>query len=501
MAALLLGMGGPGPARGALSPTSLAVADRAVTEYGEEAIATLADLVRFRSVHAAGTENASNPEFRAMTAYLSAKAAELGLEFRDHGAVLLIGLGDSSDRLGIVAHADVQPADPAKWVRDPFTLDTESEPGRLVARGAEDDKGPLATALYAMKAIADLELPMTRRIELIVSYTEESDWDPFREFLEGYEAPEINLALDATYPVVTAEKGWGEIHLSLPSDGAAAGLSGALVSLSGGSFLSQVPEDAEALIAGAGEALERSLRAAAAEEHPVAYSVERDGELLRLRARGVSAHSMDPWEGRNAITHLADLLGRFDWPDTAAARMVGLVNDLVGTGDFAESFGDLGYEHPFMGRLTLTLATVATEQGRLTTNLSFRRPVGRSTEEVERSIREAIDGWKARTATEGLELTTLVLDPYLLEDAPHVATLLDVFRHYTGMADAGPVAIGGGTNARLLPNGVSFGPSMPGETYTGHSEHEFISRDQFLLNLKMYTAALAELCLAAPEVR
>ena len=35
---------------------------------------------------------------------------------------------------------------------------------------------------------------------------------------------------------------------------------------------------------------------------------------------------------------------------------------------------------------------------------------------------------------------------------------------------------------------------MPGATYTGHSEHEFITREQFLLNLRMYTAALAELC-------
>jgi dipeptidase D len=223
--------------------------------------------------------------------------------------------------------------------------------------------------------------------------------------------------------------------------------------------------------------------------------VERDGEGLTVRARGVSAHSMDPWEGTNAITHLAGLLVRLDWPDTAAARMVRWINDLVGTGDFAERFGDLAYEHDFMGRLTLTLATVTADDGRLTANVSFRRPVGRSAEEVEGAIRAAVDGWKERTGTGELELETKIYDPYLLEDAPHVATLLEVFRQYSGLEDAGPVAIGGGTNARLLPNGVSFGPSMPGETYTGHSEHEFITREQFLLNLKMYTAALAELSL------
>lgn len=485
-------LGGPAEQPAALSATARDAAEHAVAAYGEKSIATLADLVRFRSVHVEGTDNAANPEFRAMTEYLAGKAAELGLDFSDHGAVVLIGLGEAAERLGIIAHADVQPADPSKWASDPFTLDAQSEPGRLVGRGAEDDKGPLATALYAMKAVADTGRPMTRRIELIVSYTEESDWGPFQEFLAGYDPPAINFALDAVYPVVTAEKGWGEIHVVLPIKAEAAP-PGSLVSISGGSFLSQVPEDAEARIAGASPELEAVLRVMATGEHPVTYTVARDGEDLVVRCRGVSAHSMDPWEGRNAITHLADLLGRFDWPDTTAARMVRWINDLVGTGDFAEKFGELAYEQEFMGPLTLTLATVVADEDRISANLSFRRPAGRSADDVESAIRAAVDGWKERTGTEELDLMTRIFDPYLLEDAPHVATLLEVFRHYTGLEDAGPVAIGGGTNARLLPNGVSFGPSMPGETYTGHSEHEFITRDQFLLNLKMYTAALAEL--------
>ena len=55
------------------------------------------------------------------------------------------------------------------------------------------------------------------------------------------------------------------------------------------------------------------------------------------------------------------------------------------------------------------------------------------------------------------------------------------------------MSIGGGTNSRLFPNAVSFGPGMPGAVYTGHSEHEFISEEQLLKNLEMYTAVLVEL--------
>ena len=68
-----------------------------------------------------------------------------------------------------------------------------------------------------------------------------------------------------------------------------------------------------------------------------------------------------------------------------------------------------------------------------------------------------------------------------------------MFRHYTGRPAPAPISVGGGTQARLLPNGVNFGPAMPDEPYTGHSDHEFMTVDRLRLNLRMCTAALVEL--------
>ena len=42
--------------------------------------------------------------------------------------------------------------------------------------------------------------------------------------------------------------------------------------------------------------------------------------------------------------------------------------------------------------------------------------------------------------------------------------LLDIFKHFTGDKDAELVSIGGGTNAKLFDNALSFGPSMPGKS-------------------------------------
>jgi len=481
------------------SPRNQKIADYAVTAYADDAIETLADLVQFATYHPPDLIYTENPEFQAMRSYLENKATELGFDFEDHGPLVVIGLGESIDRLGIVAHGDVQPADPTKWATDPFTLDTTSEPGRLVGRGSEDDKGPLACALYAMKAIQDRRVPLARRIELIVAWTEEWNWDPIRELLATWEPPKINVAFDANYPVVVAEKGWGQIKITFPkvqADGDPAASEAVLESFTGGSFLSQVPEDATAEISSPNADLESALRTAAKEHPAVDFTFSLRGDRLLVTARGLAAHSSVPENGRNALTHLAALLGRLDWPPTPAAQVVNFTNDLVGTGDYAEKFGGLAHSDSFMGRLTLTLATVKVSDSGdddVVAGLSFRRPLGRTREEIETTIQTAIGQWKESSGTSGLSFETRVFDPYSATNAPQVPILLDVFRHYTGVLDAQPVAMGGGTNASLLPNGVSFGPSMPGEVYTGHTEHEFMTRDQFELNLKMYTAALAQL--------
>ncbi len=111
--------------------------------------------------------------------------------------------------------------------------------------------------------------------------------------------------------------------------------------------------------------------------------------------------------------------------------------------------------------------------------------------QLETEIRAAIADWAKARELPLPAIEIALTDAYLPEQPKQVEPLLAVFRHYTGIHDVGPVSIGGGTNARLMPNAVNFGPTMPGKPYTGHSEHEFITREQMTLNLRMYTAMMA----------
>ena len=67
-----------------------------------------------------------------------------------------------------------------------------------------------------------------------------------------------------------------------------------------------------------------------------------------------------------------------------------------------------------------------------------------------------------------------------------INTLLTTFSDVTGK-EAKPLSISGATTAKQLPNGVSFGPTMPGERYTGHSDNEFKKIDNFVFDITMFT--------------
>ncbi len=493
--ALSGGCASPTPEKGfpQVSPGAIATAQYALDRYRDDIIETMASLVAFRTVHQPGLPNAENPEFLKMTEYLRTKASELGLDFEDRGAVVLIGLGDPEERVGIVTHGDVQPADASQWVKSPFELDRETDPHLLIGRGTEDDKGPIAMALFGMKALADRGLTLTRRIELIISYTEESDWTPMIEFLQRYRPPAINIALDSRFPVVSAEKGFCLVHLSLPATSPPTGSGAVLSEFRGGAFVSQIPGEAVAVINGSDQQLEERLRQAVAES-PLEEVDVTSGSGITLTARGLAAHSSEPEAGVNALVHSAEILSAAGLDrGSSAGWMVNFISRYLSGGHHGEKFGSIAYSHDFMGPMTVAPTWLRDNQGRLVLTINLRRPAGKSSQQLENEIRETIQGWQAEHQIEDLQTQISIGDPHLAADAPQVPVLLGIYSHYTGDPHPQAESAGGGTHARLLPHGVSFGPHMPGRSYTGHTEREYLSLEEFDRDIRMYTAMLVEL--------
>lgn len=477
------------------SPSVVAqqTAHYAATKYQHAIVNTLSKMVSFNTVANPAIAFDKNPEHLGFKKYLKSEAARLGFDFADHGYVVVIGYGKSEERVGMITHGDVQPVDASKWKQSPFKLDSKSEPGLLLGRGAEDDKGPIASGLYAMKAIKDKKLALHKRIELYVYMAEESDWAPLEAFLKTHTPPQVNITLDAEYPVVTAEKGYGTVKLTVPPQSQnLADAETYLSTFGGGFFGSQIPEDAYASISNATTAMEQEIQQRAAKQAKMQYTFTWNERELQIKARGVSAHSSKPEDGVNAIAMLADALAFRVWQETTAGSMVNLINELLGTSLYGEKFGKAAYHDEFMGDMSVAPTVIKQTAEGIQLAINVRRPQGKERALLQQEMQEALNAWQAKHVA--LRDVSIELgEPWIRKNAPQIPTLLSVFGHYTGIKQAQPISIGGGTNSRLFPNAVSFGPSMPGTVYTGHSEHEFISTKQLLLNLQMYTAVLVEL--------
>jgi acetylornithine deacetylase/succinyl-diaminopimelate desuccinylase-like protein len=98
----------------------------------------------------------------------------------------------------IYNHLDVQPARPADWKTDPFTLTKAGD--RYIGRGATDDKGPALTALLAVEYAIKHEVPLNF---IVLWELEEEIGSPhFEEFVKS-RLPQL-----ATDSVVVSDTVW-----------------------------------------------------------------------------------------------------------------------------------------------------------------------------------------------------------------------------------------------------------------------------------------------------
>jgi len=70
-----------------------------------------------------------------------------------------------------------------------------------------------------------------------------------------------------------------------------------------------------------------------------------------------------------------------------------------------------------------------------------------------------------------------------------VKTLLRVYREETGDMSP-PMAIGGGTYAKVIRNGVAYGPGIPGAPELAHQADERITKDDLRFMVRIYARAL-----------
>eukprot|EP00766_Chilomastix_caulleryi_P003207 gnl/Chilomastix_caulleri/4260.p1 GENE.gnl/Chilomastix_caulleri/4260~~gnl/Chilomastix_caulleri/4260.p1 ORF type:complete len:218 (-),score=29.30 gnl/Chilomastix_caulleri/4260:44-697(-) len=181
------------------------------------------------------------------------------------------------------------------------------------------------------------------------------------------------------------------------------------------------------------------------------YKVEvevKDGRY-HVTSLGKSSHAARPAEGYNSISALFTFLGTVDIKNEELKELVEFFKEYIKMENNGASFG-IDFKDEESGSLTLNLGKMSLENGKLELCIDMRCPVLVPNTNV-------IDTLKKTAGKMELEVTGNSAPLYVAKDSFLVSTLMDIYKEITGDVDAQPVAIGGGTYAREVTNGVAFG--------------------------------------------
>ncbi|MGU9856780.1 dipeptidase [Pseudomonas sp. LF245] len=469
-------------------------------KYGKAATETLRELVEIPTFNIDGLPQYKNPEFLKIAAKIQDLAKAFNLNFRNvDNRVYEISLEGASDEVvGIHAHADVVPVTPENWVLkdgtklDPFKVTLIGD--RMYGRGTEDDKNGIVVAMYAMKVIKEEKLPLARTFKLLVDTTEETSGDAIPYYFEHNPTPQYNLALDGGYPVVIAEKGYGTVMATFPRR-KGEGKGAEIIAMTGGMATNQIPSASVAtLVSDKPAELAARLQQAGAD-----YAKNNGGDFevtakvvgkeVKLTVTGVSAHSSEPESGINPVARMLELIHSVDGKIalkhnhiTDAARYA---SDNWGLDYLGGKLG-VGFADDFMGPLTTSLTFVGLDDKAFKLAVNLRVPKGKSPETLKKEIADKLSAWDKQTKVK-VSFTYSVAEPmYRNPEGEWVKALLAVASENLGMEHKFGTSAGA-TSVHELPNGVQFGLARPEVKYTGHTDNEFKTVDQFLLDLQIVT--------------
>lgn len=475
-------------------------------KYSAAATETLRELVEIPTFRKDGVAQHDNPEFIKIAEKIKALAQSFNLNFRNiDNRVYEISLEGSGDEVvGIHAHADVVPVTAENWVLkdgtrlDPFKITLIGD--RMYGRGTEDDKNGIVVTMYAMKVIKEEKLPLARNFKLLVDTTEETTGDAIPYYFERNPTPNYNLALDGGYPVVIAEKGYGTVMANFAKR-KAEGKGAEIISMTGGLATNQIPSASVAtLITDTPAELVASLQKAGADYAKrnggnFEISAKADGKDVKLTVTGVSAHSSEPESGVNPVARMLDFINGLDGKValkhnhiTDAARYAA---DNWGL-DYLGNKLDVGFSDAFMGPLTTSLTYVGMDDKAFKLAVNLRVPKGKSPEKLKAEIAEKLAAWSKRTHV-AVAFDYSIAEPmYRNPEGEWVKALLAVATENLGMKhEFGTSA--GATSVHELPNGVQFGLARPEAKYTGHTDGEFKTVEQFQLDLQIVTEMIGRI--------
>lgn len=402
----------------------------------------------------------------------------------DYGGHIDFGPRDAEETMGVLCHLDVVPAG-SGWDRDPFG--GEVHDGVVWGRGTLDDKGPVMSAFYAMKALKDCGYEPAKRIRMILGLDEETGSTGMEKYKEKVSMPDFAIVPDGDFPLVHGEMGIMIFDLvkkfRQPKEG---GL--ILAALTGGTAANMVPDRASAeVIPTEDSGPIRELAEEYGRKTGHVIEVREQGRSLELSCRGVSSHGAHPEKGINAISILMDFLAELPFSSPEVLELLEFYQKHLAPDLHGEALG-CGLSDEISGKLILNVGMIRLNQEEARLTLNIRCPISYCDQDVYAAMAPVLEAYGLQT-----ENTIYEKPVYFSLEEPLVQTLLSIYRRHTGDGQSQPMVIGGGTYAREMEHAIAFGALYPGDPDLMHQKNECVGIRRLIQTAKIYADAMYEL--------
>lgn len=454
-------------------------------EYKSDIVKSIQEFVRIKSVEEESKEGLPFGEGPAKALkYILNLAENLGFKtvnFDNYIGHIEFGEGTDDNIFGILGHADVVPEGEG-WTFPPY--EGKVIDGKIYGRGVADNKGPIITVLYALKAMKDYGVIPKRKIRFIIGTNEETDWKCVEYYFEKLKMPQPSIAFvpDGAFPVINYEK--GALHIVLEKKYS----ENLNFLLEGGLAFNSVPEKATCVI-------QNFINANVLTDRLNSYNKEKEYKIsigqmenkVQIISCGKASHGASPQNGFNAISALFDFLSTLDIEDDKLFELIKFFKDNIGMGYLGEKM-DLNCDDG-VTRLTFNVGKlIVDEKNGFKLNLDIRYPAKLSKEKVIEKVKRISKKYNLN-----MNIYSDKRSIYIPEDDFLVKKLMDIYREVTGDISSGPLAIGGATYAKVLAKGVAFGAGLKGKQGNAHQANEYLEIDCIDTWLKIYTRAIYEL--------
>lgn len=418
--------------------------DSYIRENKKEIINDILEMIQIKSIN--GDIEGND---KALKYYLD-RAKSMGLRtiLGSKGDFGIVELGQGEETVGVLVHTDVVGVgDTEKWTYPPF--EGRLAKGFIWGRGVVDDKGPAVMCLYALKAIKDLKLPLSKRIWIIIGTSEEAEWTDIASFREEFPVPDYGFSPDGEFPIFNREKGYCDVKMVFNEP-----CLDMLETLESGDSPNTIPSKA-------------------------VMKIRNQEERV---IHGISCHSSSPGLGTNAISKLA-----VEQSYRTEFNFIRFLNDFLakdynGTKlhiDPAEVEKNLPPERTTAVPTLLQI----TDQG-VELNVNLRLWFTSTNERVEEAFSKFAQEYDY-TFTMSDYLNPMVVD----ENEEFLRVMAGVYEEY-GYKSSFETAVGS-SYAKSMDHFVSWGPVFETEPNCAHTEDERLSIEAMVVATQMYTTYLA----------